>query len=88
MNDAAEGAIDPVAAEVAIDPVDVRGGAAAVAKSGGIDFGLMIYFALWYLGNYYVSLRSETADFAACRKSISQLYFFKNDSTTSRTSWP
>ena len=85
MNDAAEGAIDPVAAEVAID---VRGGAAAVAKSGGIDFGLMIYFALWYLGNYYVSLRSETTDFAACRKSISQLYFFLNDSTTSRTSWP
>ena len=29
----------------------VRGG----ADAGGVDIGLLLYFALWYLGNYYVS---------------------------------
>ena len=40
------------------NPLDIRGGAEAAAesKSGGIDVGLLIYFALWYLGNYYVSI--------------------------------
>ena len=32
------------------EALKVRGG-----SSGGIDVGLLIYFALWYLGNYYVS---------------------------------
>ena len=36
------------------DALEVRGGAAA--KAGGFDLGLIIYFGLWYLGNYYVSL--------------------------------
>jgi hypothetical protein len=43
LNDAAEGAADAKA---------VRGG----ASKAPIDIGLLLYFALWYLGNYYVSL--------------------------------
>jgi hypothetical protein len=44
----------------AVDGLAVRGGAsdaAAVAapKKGGFDLGLITYFGLWYLGNYYVS---------------------------------
>jgi hypothetical protein len=36
--------------------LSVRGGAsdAAAPAKGGLDFGLIAYFALWYLGNYYV----------------------------------
>jgi len=56
LNDAAEGAVDPV---------EVRGGAAEVAKSGGVDVGLMIYFALWYLGNYYYNITNKLALTAA-----------------------
>uniref|UniRef100_A0A7S3PD88 Sugar phosphate transporter domain-containing protein n=1 Tax=Amphora coffeiformis TaxID=265554 RepID=A0A7S3PD88_9STRA len=35
-----------------------RGGAEAKA---GFDFGLMIYFALWYLGNYYYNITNKLA---------------------------
>ncbi|KAG7354621.1 triose-phosphate transporter family protein [Nitzschia inconspicua] len=47
----------------ASDALSVRGGAAASApaKSGGIDFGLMAYFALWYLGNYYYNITNKLA---------------------------
>jgi hypothetical protein len=39
----------------ASNALSVRGGAStAPAKAGGVDFGLVVYFALWYLGNYYV----------------------------------
>ena len=38
-----------------------RGGAAAESKSGGIDFGLIAYFALWYLGNYYYNITNKLA---------------------------
>jgi solute carrier family 35 protein E1 len=35
-------------------------GTAAVAeKKGGIDVGLMVYFALWYLGNYYYNITNK-----------------------------
>jgi hypothetical protein len=34
------------------DGLKARGGAVSLKN---IDFGLLIYFALWYLGNYYVS---------------------------------
>lgn len=38
------------------EALESRGGAAATTESsGGIDVGLLIYFALWYVGNYYVS---------------------------------
>ena len=44
-----------------------RGGAAAKSKSflGGIDFGLIAYFALWYLGNYYYNITNKMALTAA-----------------------
>jgi solute carrier family 35 protein E1 len=35
-----------------------RGGS---TKSGGIDFGLITYFALWYLGNYYYNITNKLA---------------------------
>ena len=38
------------------DAISVRGG--AEEKKGGLDIGLIVYFALWYLGNYYVSLEN------------------------------
>jgi solute carrier family 35, member E1 len=43
-----------------------RGGAVA-SKSflGGIDFGLIIYFGLWYLGNYYYNITNKMALTAA-----------------------
>ena len=43
-----------------------RGGAVA-AKSflGGVDFGLIAYFALWYLGNYYYNITNKMALTAA-----------------------
>lgn len=37
-----------------------RGGAAEPA-AGGFDVGLMIYFALWYLGNYYYNITNKLA---------------------------
>ncbi|CAJ1946004.1 unnamed protein product [Cylindrotheca closterium] len=44
------------------DAMEVRGGAAEVAKKGApIDFGLIIYFALWYLGNYYYNITNKLA---------------------------
>lgn len=47
LNDAAD------SSEAALS---VRGGASdAAAAKGGIDVGLLAYFGLWYLGNYYVS---------------------------------
>ncbi|VEU39743.1 unnamed protein product [Pseudo-nitzschia multistriata] len=44
------------------DAIAVRGGAsdAAPAKSGP-DFGLIAYFALWYLGNYYYNITNKLA---------------------------
>jgi len=47
----------------ASDALSVRGGAsdAAPAKTGGIDIGLMAYFALWYLGNYYYNITNKLA---------------------------
>lgn len=43
--------------EASGDAMEVRGGAAAPAAEKGapIDIGLIIFFGLWYLGNYYVS---------------------------------
>jgi len=43
--------------------VSIRGGAsdAAEAKKGGLDLGLMAYFALWYLGNYYYNITNKLA---------------------------
>lgn len=42
--------------------MEVRGGAAEAAKKGGgIDIGLIIYFALWYLGNYYYNITNKLA---------------------------
>jgi len=32
---------------------------AAEEKKGGIDVGLMVYFALWYLGNYYYNITNK-----------------------------
>jgi len=40
--------------------LEVRGGSDAT-KSGGIDFGLLIYFGLWYLGNYYYNITNKLA---------------------------
>ena len=42
----------------ASDAMSIRGGAAdaAPAEKSGPDLGLIAYFALWYLGNYYVSM--------------------------------
>jgi hypothetical protein len=41
--------------------LSVRGGAEAAASTSKapFDIGLLIYFALWYLGNYYVSLLAK-----------------------------
>ena len=41
----------------------IRGGAknAAPAKKGGLDIGLIAYFALWYLGNYYYNITNKLA---------------------------
>jgi solute carrier family 35, member E1 len=41
-----------------------RGGAAATTKTsflGGFDLGLIAYFALWYLGNYYYNITNKLA---------------------------
>jgi solute carrier family 35 protein E1 len=47
----------------ASDGLSVRGGASAaeVEKKGGIDFGLIIFFFLWYLGNYYYNITNKLA---------------------------
>mmetsp|Transcript_66344 Transcript_66344/g.191512 ORF Transcript_66344/g.191512 Transcript_66344/m.191512 type:complete len:391 (-) Transcript_66344:100-1272(-) len=48
--------------ESAEGAAEIRGGAAAAEKSGpGIDIGLLIYFALWYLGNYYYNITNKLA---------------------------
>ena len=39
------------------DAISTNGGASSAVK--GIDIPLLIYFALWYLGNYYVSANVE-----------------------------
>jgi hypothetical protein len=31
------------------------------ASAGGVDVGLMAYFALWYLGNYYYNITNKLA---------------------------
>jgi solute carrier family 35 protein E1 len=36
-------------------------GSMAEEKKGGIDVGLMVYFALWYLGNYYYNITNKLA---------------------------
>ena len=38
------------------EAINTRGGGA-----GGIDFALMTYFALWYLGNYYYNITNKLA---------------------------
>jgi len=44
------------------DALEVRGGAAEVEKKGpGLDIGLIAYFALWYLGNYYYNITNKLA---------------------------
>jgi len=48
LNEAAEGA------------AEIRGGAVA-AKSAPLDIGLIIYFGLWYLGNYYYNITNKLA---------------------------
>jgi solute carrier family 35 protein E1 len=54
--------ISSVALNDASDVLAVRGGAAdaAPAKSGP-DLGLIAYFALWYLGNYYYNITNKLA---------------------------
>jgi len=48
--------------ETASESLESRGGAAAAeTSSGGIDFGLLIYFALWYVGNYYYNITNKLA---------------------------
>lgn len=49
LNDAAEGAADAAKA--------VRGG----ASKAPVDVGLLIYFVLWYLGNYYYNITNKLA---------------------------
>jgi len=44
--------------EATSDALEARGGDEA---SGGIDVGLMAYFALWYLGNYYYNITNKLA---------------------------
>jgi len=42
--------------------LEIRGGAAEVEKKGpGLDIGLIAYFALWYLGNYYYNITNKLA---------------------------
>jgi len=43
--------------------ISVRGGAAdaAPAEKSGPDLGLIAYFALWYLGNYYYNITNKLA---------------------------
>jgi len=45
------------------DAIAVRGGAAdaAPAEAGGLDLGLIAYFVLWYLGNYYYNITNKLA---------------------------
>lgn len=33
--------------------------AAAPEKKGGLDLGLIAYFALWYFGNYYYNITNK-----------------------------
>jgi len=51
--------VSPVALKEAStsDAMETRGGAAAPA----VDFGLLAYFALWYLGNYYYNITNKLA---------------------------
>jgi len=44
--------------EATSDALEARGGD---EPSGGIDVGLMAYFALWYLGNYYYNITNKLA---------------------------
>ena len=41
--------------------LSVSGGAAVEKASGGPDVGLIILFALWYLGNYYYNITNKLA---------------------------
>jgi len=44
--------------------VAVRGGSTAAKAGGflgGVDIGLLTYFALWYLGNYYYNITNKLA---------------------------
>jgi len=56
---------DVVLGDASQQAVSIRGGAAAVEapaeKSGGPDFGLIAYFALWYLGNYKYNISNKLA---------------------------
>jgi len=54
--------VSSVALNDASDALAVRGGAsdAAPAKAGP-DIGLIAYFALWYLGNYYYNITNKLA---------------------------
>lgn len=45
----------------ATDASSPRGGAAASAVKSSLDIGLLIYFALWYLGNYYYNITNKLA---------------------------
>lgn len=41
---------------------DVPSGGAVAAKKGlGVDVGLLVYFVLWYLGNYYYNITNKMA---------------------------
>ena len=62
---AAEPASGPglVLLDLSGNPLEGKAGGGAVeAKSGGgIDLGLMTYFALWYYGNYYYNITNKLA---------------------------
>ena len=45
----------------ASDVMAIRGGAADAPAKKGPDLGLIAYFALWYLGNYYYNIVSPTS---------------------------
>ena len=50
-------------------------GSMAEEKKGGIDAGLMVYFALWYLGNYYYNITNKLALKVRKIKNIPFLFF-------------
>jgi len=51
-----------VALSDASDAMAIRGGAADAAPAkAGPDIGLIAYFALWYLGNYYYNITNKLA---------------------------
>lgn len=49
------------APERGLAPLEARGGEAAAKKGFPVDIGLLVVFALWYLGNYYYNITNKLA---------------------------